>query len=42
MKYKSFKDILDSDEYKQLLKYFETNEMEQMDEEIQRIKKIIG
>jgi hypothetical protein len=42
MKYKSFKDILDSDEYKQLVKYLEVSEIEQMDEEIQRIKKIIG
>lgn len=42
MKYKSFKDILNSDEYKQLVKYLEVSEIEQMDEEIQRIKKIIG
>jgi hypothetical protein len=42
MKYKSFNDILNSDDYKKLLKHLETNEMEQMDEEIQRIKKIIG
>jgi len=42
IKYKSFKDIIDSDEYKQLVKYLEVSEIEQMDEEIQRIKKIIG